>query len=102
VPEAIRILLKRGLEKDRAARLSDIGTVRFLMSGASALPAAPAARRPFRTVAIPAIVTALVVAALTSAAWWYVRPSPASPAITRFPLALPPGQAFSNAGRQVI
>jgi serine/threonine protein kinase len=38
LPDPIRLLLKRGLEKDRGARLSDIGTVRFPMADTWTLP----------------------------------------------------------------
>jgi len=103
LPEPITLLLKRGLEKDRGARISDIGTVRFLMTDTLSLPAAaPAATQPSRKSTIPALVIALVVAGLTSAAWWYFRPSPPPPTITRFPLVLPPDQTFTNRGRQFI
>src|SRR2546427_11547440 len=71
LPDPIRLLVKRGLEKDRSARISDIGTVRFLMTDTLTLPAAasaPAGPEPMRKWAIPVAATALVVAGLTSAA----------------------------------
>src|SRR5213593_1917190 len=39
IPEQIRLLLKRCLEKDRRARVSDIGVARFLMTETIASPA---------------------------------------------------------------
>ena len=105
VPDPIKLLLRRGLEKDRSVRLSDVGTVRFLLSDALRLPVGTPAlteSRPFRRWALAVVATALIVAGLTSAAWWYVRPSPPSPTVTRFPLVLPSGQSFSNPGRQMI
>ena len=93
VPEQIRLLLTRCLEKDRKARISDVGVARFLMTETMPTHAAAAAPQPLWKWAVPAVVTALVVAGLTSAAWWYIRPSPPSPTITRFPLVLPPWRA---------
>ena len=105
LPDPIRLLLRRGLEKDRSVRLSDIGTARFLLSDALTLPVAapaPVGSGALRRWVLPVIATALIVAGLTSAVWWYTRPSPPSPTVTRFPFVLPSGQAFSNPGRQVI
>src|SRR5437867_8382470 len=45
-PEQIRLLLKRCLEKDRRARVSDIGVARFLMTETIASPATAAASTP--------------------------------------------------------
>ena len=39
VPEQIRLLLKRCLEKDRKARISDVGVARFLMTETMPTPA---------------------------------------------------------------
>jgi serine/threonine-protein kinase len=98
-PEQIRLLLKRCLEKDRKARISDIGTARFLMTETIA-PASPvsvssqpaqADRR--RSVAIGTaigLIAGIIIATLaartilrsTSAPW----PKPA-----RFAIGLPPG-----------
>jgi eukaryotic-like serine/threonine-protein kinase len=105
LPHPIGLLLRRGLEKDRSARLSDVGTVRFLLSDALRVPVgtpAPTASRAFRRWTLRDVATAFIVAGLTSAVWWYTRPSPPSPTITRFPLVLPSGQAFTNPGRQMI
>jgi len=105
LPDPIRLLLRRGLEKDRGSRLSDFGTVRFLLSdGLTLSVAAPAstATPAFRRWTLPVVATALIVAGLTSAAWWYARPVPMAPIVTRFPLVLPSGQNFSNPGRQMI
>jgi eukaryotic-like serine/threonine-protein kinase len=42
VPDQIRLLLKRCLEKDRKARISDVGVARFLMTETIPAPAQPA------------------------------------------------------------
>jgi eukaryotic-like serine/threonine-protein kinase len=105
VPDPIKLLLRRGLEKDRSVRLSDVGTVRFLLSDALRLPVgspAATASLTFRRWALPIVATALIVAGLTSAMWWYTRPLAPSPTVTRFPVVLPSGQFFSNTGRQAI
>src|SRR5262245_15154800 len=83
LPDPIKLLLKRGLEKDRAMRLSDIGTVRFLMSDAlvAVTTSAPTPSRAFRTWGLAVVATALSVAGVTSAAWWYTRPVPPAPTI---------------------
>ena len=73
-PPAIRLLLKRCLEKDRRARISDIGVARFLMnetldSSPAQTTAAPV-RAPRRRMAA-ALVTGLVFgAAVVAAVWW--------------------------------
>src|SRR5204862_35775 len=88
---------------NRASRLSDVGTVRFLLTDGLTTPsgASAPAGRPMRTGAIAAAVAAFVVAGLTSTAWWYFRPSPSTP-VTRFSIVLPSDQSFSNTGRQFL
>ena len=48
VPAGIRSLLKRCLERDRKARVPEIGTVRFLLQDALTQPPAPNRRRSSR------------------------------------------------------
>src|SRR5204862_256918 len=73
-PEQIRLLLRRCLEKDRRARVSDIGVARFLMSETIA-PSPPVAARPtWRRVAAATtigLLTGIVLAAV--AAWAAIR-----------------------------
>jgi serine/threonine-protein kinase len=72
-PPQIRLLLKRCLEKDRRARVSDIGVARFLMNEPTATAdpgeassAAPAARRSWVT----ALAAGLILGtALVAGAW---------------------------------
>jgi serine/threonine protein kinase len=104
-PPYIRTIIKSCVEKDRKTRIPDISTVRFLMSDALTLPvttSTPTASRPFRRWALPVVATAFIVAGLTSAVWWYAKPLPRSPTVTRFPLVLPSDQTFTNPGRQMI
>ncbi len=103
VPEHIRLLLRRSLEKDRSRRVADIAIARFLitepLSGAGlatpsvqATTAAPP-RASWRR-AIPLAVTAIVVTGITAAVMWNMRPSTVPP-IVRFPIVLPERQQFA-------
>ena len=55
VPENIHLLLRRCLEKDRSARLSDIGTARFLMNepALSSMSSVAAPQRPLSSDRVP-------------------------------------------------
>ena len=96
-PEQIRLLLKRCLEKDRRARVSDIGVARFLMTetiptSAQILSAQSTARPPSRIAAGISIglVSGII---LTAIAVWTVsrlRPQPARQPV-RFAIGLPSG-----------
>jgi eukaryotic-like serine/threonine-protein kinase len=108
VPDQIRLLLKRCLEKDRAARIGEIGTVRFLMietiAPASRAPevAAPA-RRGFALAGSLGIVAGACVA--TGIAWWLAHSAaPAKIQPVRFSVL--PSAALSitpsNADREVV
>jgi serine/threonine-protein kinase len=82
VPDQIRLLLKRCLEKDRAGRIGDIGTARFLMTEtlatqpAATSPLAPAHSTRGRSmlVASAGVVAGAFLAAAV-AAWW-IRSTP--------------------------
>ena len=97
LPEPVRVLLKRCLEKDRHARISDIAAARFVLSEGDTLVghAAPPTTAP---VPMPsrgrygATIAAAVVAAVavTGAVAWYLRPEPSAPRVMRFGLTLPP------------
>ena len=110
VPDQIRLLLRRCLEKDRKARISDVGVARFLLT--ETLPAAasqaavqPAAATPLAAVpprplwkrAIPVVATAVVASAMGGSAAWTLKPTPPAAAapVTRFALALGEGQQFT-------
>ncbi len=85
VPEQIRLLLKRCLEKDRRVRVSDIGVARFLMTETIAAPAAtiavipagPPPRSRRRVVAGAGIAVMAAVALLAMAVWVGTRLVPA-------------------------
>ncbi len=108
LPEHIRLLLRRCLEKDRSRRVSDASIARFLITepvtttasavtvaGGGAAPARPLWRR-----VLPAVVTAVVVCALTAGAMWRFRSSVPAP-VTRFTMALPDGQQWTGARRLI-
>ncbi len=91
VPEHVRLLLKKCLEKDRRTRVSDIAVARFLL--AEPIPSTVAStaslwsrRRPLAIAA----VTALSVAMIAGSAWLGARfTSHPSPSPVRFVLAPP-------------
>ncbi|HEY5616782.1 MAG TPA: serine/threonine-protein kinase [Vicinamibacterales bacterium] len=86
LPSRVATVLKRCLEKDPSRRVRDIGDVRLALDGAFDAPMeaaqahAPAARPvPFWRRALPLAATALVVAAISAAVAWGVRPAPLRP-----------------------
>ena len=108
VPEHIRLLLHRCLEKDRSKRVSDVGTAQFLMTESSLAPGqenapmSPQVAPPWWTRLAPIVASAIAGAALAGAAIWLFRPHPAPPVVTRFAFRLPDDQRFTNAGRHVV
>lgn len=107
IPESIRRLLRRCLEKDPKRRLRDIGEARIALEDpASSVPAAgpegPALRSASQTAplwlrALPIAATAVVVGAVAVAAMWSLKPPPeAAPVVTRFPILLPDDQLVTR------
>ena len=101
VPAAIRLLLRRCLEKDRRKRVADIAAALFVLDEATGLAgpaeaghyvrgdAAPAvvgagfSRPDWRRVALVGAAAVVVTAAIVgAAAWWTTRPAPPSVART--------------------
>jgi hypothetical protein len=109
-PAPIGKLLRGCLEKDRKERVPDIAVARLDIKEALAMPAgsilAAAARvvapPPLWKRAIPIVATALLVAALTSVAWWGFKPSAPPPIVTRFSFPLPQGQAFFTTNTYIV
>ena len=91
VPEHVRLLLKKCLEKDRRARVSDIAVVYFLLTESVPSPAASTASlRSRRRLPAIAAVAALGVAMAAGGAWLGTRfRSQPAPSPARFPLAPP-------------
>ena len=107
VPESIRTLVMRCLEKDRARRVADIAAALFVIDEQNALgPSGTIAARPSRTPrwkrALTATAAVVLGAVVASVAWWSVTPATPLQAVTRFTLALGAGQQFTNPGRQVL
>jgi len=101
LPSPVDKLLRRSLEKDRARRIGDVSTVRFLLGEASAVPPASenarAGAMPTTAKAILAASVAVAAIAITAAAWFALRPLPSPPVhpVTRFSVALPPDVVLS-------
>jgi len=100
-PMRVRVLLQRCLQKDAKQRLRDIGDARIsldeVLSGAPEGAAALAAAMPTWRRALP-WVAGLLAVAITAAAVWTLKPSPAPPArpVTRTVITLPPGQRLTG------
>jgi len=101
-------LVRRCLEKAPKRRWQAIGDVRAELETIAANPhAAPvsvaqpsAPPRPLWRRALPAVVTAVVVSALTAGAMWRLRPSIPAP-VMRFAIAIPDGQQLTAQGRAI-
>src|SRR5947207_32468 len=94
VPDQIRLLIKRCLEKDRKARISDVGVARFLLTetmpthaAAAVTATGPASRRRIVAAASVTLLVGAAVAAL--ATWALTRPAPATRQPMRFALVPP-------------
>ncbi len=111
VPQAVRTLIRRCLMKDRRQRVSDISTVRFVLSELGTInESQPSATTEAGSTAplrsrwswmLPAAVGALAAAALVGAGAWALRPTPGPPAVVQFSFA-PEGQSFTGTVQQVI
>src|SRR5437867_3815174 len=102
-PEQIRLLLKRCLEKDRRARVSDIGVARFLMTETIASPATAAASTPGPS--RRRIVTGVSIGVLsgiiaTAIAVWVMNrlTPPPPPRAVRFAIVPPSSQVLMIQG----
>src|SRR5262245_27145209 len=113
-PPSIRRLLRRCLQKDPQQRLPHIGAARLEIDEArgarpaeqpAAAVAAPTAtvqprgRRALRWTSAATVLAA--AAALAGYAAWRLKPN-VPRAVTRFTVALPDGQVFTNPGRQFV
>ncbi len=102
-PGAIRVLLRRCLEKDLNRRLRDVWAARLELEEAvsasvtalaAAAPARTAPAAPWRRVLLGGLAGLLLGAVATGVALWRLRPSPAAPA--RFSITLPPPQELQD------
>jgi serine/threonine-protein kinase len=98
LPDAIRALTQGCLRKDRRERIGDLSTARFLLNQPRTVtPNAPLTLLPPRAVwkqAIPVVVSVLIGAAVAAAVLVKLKTAP-TVAVTRFAIALPPGQQLT-------
>jgi Tol biopolymer transport system component len=109
VPDHIRLLLRRCLEKDRKKRISEIGTARFLIAEPIAALAQPssgaisaASHRSGWKRAAPYALAVIALGATVATTVWTTRPAVISPPVGRFAVSLGDGQNFTNTGRRLI
>ena len=113
LPEPIRQLLRRCLEKDPRRRLRDIGEARLTLEDPaaseletrrqSATTRVSPTPVPFWRRALPIAATALVVGAAASVLTWNFRPPAAgAPVVTRFPIVLPEDQSATRQNVAVV
>ena len=103
LPRAIEILLRRCLEKDGKKRLSDMSTVRFLLSDTLPLWIQPAPKTTLSQLGGLVAAAAVGVALVLLVEWARHQSAPLDPSsVSRFVTALPPAQGLRNMGRLAI
>ena len=107
LPETLRTVLRRCLEKDPLQRIRDVGDLRLAMEGAfettAGAPSEPIVAPTLRLWQRPAPVAVAVLASLAVggvAVWSLTRP--ATPRVARFPIPLAAEQDFSFLGRPSV
>jgi eukaryotic-like serine/threonine-protein kinase len=106
VPASITTLIRRCLEKDRKRRVGDVAAALYVLTApptGSGGPAVPQAigSDTWRRVAAAALVAAAATAGITTTIVRSLTPAQTRP-VTRFTIALPDGQQFTNPGRNVL
>jgi Tol biopolymer transport system component len=101
VPERVRPLLRRCLEKDPKRRLRDAGDAMLLLDAApaTAVTTAPASRTP--VLALGGIA-ALLGLALAGVSFVHYREVPPAPDVVRFPVTLPDEVSFTQFGVSTV
>ena len=107
LPPAIRVVIRRCLDRDRKQRFRDIGDVLLALKGAFDVAAPtvtpPAAiPQPLWRRVLPLIACAALGIATAVFAAWRLWPVANRPPVTRFVHALPDGQELRNPQRPVI
>jgi eukaryotic-like serine/threonine-protein kinase len=92
-------LLRRCLEKNPKKRWQAVGDLRAEIETIAAAPHATtvepmAPPRPLWRRAMPVVTGTVLATAITSVAWWSVRPSLPPPTVTRFSFTLAEGERF--------
>jgi serine/threonine-protein kinase len=104
VPDQIRLLVRRCLEKDRRARIGDVSVARFLLNETIApppvrpAPVPPASASTGRRLALVAAASLALGASVTAGTWWALSTPPASPAPVRMVLVPAPQHALTMQG----
>jgi eukaryotic-like serine/threonine-protein kinase len=103
----IHEVLRRCFEKEVKRRWQAIGDLRFELEEIATDPRGlksqlPAATPPLWKRAIPVVLTVVVTAMLTAAAFRYTRRAASSATITRFSFALSPDDRFTGVDRSVL
>ena len=101
-------LIRRCLAKDPKRRWQAAGDLRMELEAVLADPRglgtaanARVTQQPLWRRAVPFVATAIIAAAVTATAAWFVRPTPAD-RITRFSILLPDRQELTRTGRHNI
>jgi serine/threonine-protein kinase len=100
-PPQVRLLLRRCLEKDRKARIPDIGVARFLLNetiAASPAPALASQPRSPRAPVVAAVMGLAIGAVATALMWQPWRPQSRRDAPVRFVFAPPLSQPLIMQG----
>jgi serine/threonine-protein kinase len=104
LPPAVQTLLRKCLEKDRRHRVANVSTAGFviqeLRDGSFSVASRNMRAQPRWRFIAPIFIAVGITAALSSAAWWIFRPSPAV-TTTRFAVMLGEGQRFASQRRHV-
>jgi serine/threonine-protein kinase len=103
VPESIRTLVRKCLERDRRARIADISVASFILDDPGVLTRTvipgspgPAPRSPWRDRAAVGTAALILGGVLTGASVWYAtRPGPA--AVSRLAISTSGAAAFASA-----
>ena len=105
-PRALVKLVKRCLHKDRRGRLHDVGDARLELEDAADAPSdapaiAAAGRQPMWPRVLPIAAATLAAGLLAASAAWTLKPG--APVQQRqFLISLPPGEAYSTPGRNLL
>jgi serine/threonine-protein kinase len=102
VPQGVRTLIRRCLEKDRRRRIGDVATA-LLVVDDQTVPAPVLTRRriPARLL-LPAAAAALTVTGLAAYAGWSLKPEAEARVPHTWEHSLPAGHQFSSQGRHLI
>jgi len=108
LPTALAAALKRCVVKDRRERIGDIAAVLFALRESS--PGSQVTREPevahdtpsrWRS-AVSYLIVAVVVALITSMAWWRSRPPIEPRTVTRFAISLPDNSRLGATIQQIV